>query len=194
MGRWWKILSPFRRLKSARGFTLLEMVMSLAILATGLPAIAMMMVVALQQDRQIGQETQARYLANSLLSEISQRRFRESTSERGNGVETGEADGWVRTAFDDVDDYAIFTETWAAVSPPRNEAGEVITGFEAFTQRVSVVNVPAPTVDDQVRALTSVGEGSTDFKLVTVTISWEGDRRSVIAEKLFALSLPEDSW
>lgn len=192
MGRWLKRHSHFFP-RDKRGFTLLEMTTSLAVLGVGLPAISMMLSVALQQDVQAGKENRARYLANALMSEISQRRFRESSTNKGNSIDTGEESGWVRTAFDDIDDYTVFT-TWGSINPPRDEVGNVITGFDEYSQSVSVVNVPAPTALAQSRTLSTVTAGSTDFKLVTVTISWDAGRRQVVAEKVFALSLPEAKW
>lgn len=170
------------------GFSLIEVVTALAILGVGLPSLAFLYSSALEQDVQNAKENQAYYLANSLLTEISQRRFRESAAAAGNGTDSGEVSGFDRRLFDDIDDYAIFEQTWGALDPPRDETGTQLATFAGFSQNVIVRNVTAPTKAAQVRTLATQTAGSTDFKLVTVVIKWLGGKREVQVAKLFALS------
>jgi len=173
---------------SNAGFSLLEVVVALAILGVGLPALAYLYSVALEQDVQSAKENQAYYLANSLLTEISQRRFQESVAAPGNGTDSGEVSSYDRRGFDDIDDYSIFEDTWGALTPPRDETGAQLTQYAGFIQYVTVRNVTEPTTGAQTRTLATETDGSTDFKLITVNVSWLNGKRTVQAAKLFALS------
>jgi len=176
------------RARGNSGFSLIEVVTALAILGVGLPSLAYLYSVCLQQDVQNAKENQAYFLANSLLTEISQRRFRESAAAPGNGTDSGEVSGFDRRAFDDIDDYAIFEQTWGAIDPPRDETGAQLLTYSGFSQNVTVRNVTAPTKAAQTRTLASQTAGTTDFKLITVVIKWLGGKRQVEVAKLFALS------
>lgn len=128
------------------------------------------------------------------MAEISGRRFRESASAPGNGPESGEIAGSDRSQFNDVDDYAAFQQdslyhtAWGKLTPPRDQKGNTLTNFSAFSQYVTVNNVLDPTLGPTARAsYTTQTQGSTNFKLVTVEISWDSGRRKVTLHKVFAL-------
>jgi len=176
-------------LRRCCGLILIELTVALMVLAIGLPALAQLLSVVIEQDAEAGDSLKAHFLATSLMSEISRRRFRESSAAPGNGVDAGEEQDFVRSNFDDLDDYAIFKDKWVEVTPPRDEAGNLMTNYSGFSQKVEVFNIAAPTAGQQSRSLAAVAAGSTDFKLVTVTISWRNGKRSVQVAKVFGLSL-----
>jgi prepilin-type N-terminal cleavage/methylation domain-containing protein len=170
------------------GFALIELIGALAILAIGLPAIAYTFAVSLKTDSTSNSGLQAHFLANALINEISQRRFRESAAAPASGPEAGEVSGYDRRLFDDISDYNIFQTNWGALSPPRDETGAELANFANFTQYVDVININPPGAAAANRSFASVSDGSTDFKLVTVTITWEQGRKSVRQSKVFALN------
>ena len=168
-------------------FSLFEVMIAIAIVSVGLPAVAYMYTTSLQ----LGSSTQngaiAQFLANSLMNEISQRRFRESVAEPGNSPQSAQISGFDRTGFTDVGDYNIFKLTWGAISPPRDEVGAQLTQFAGFSQFVEVYNIPAPGMGPIPRSFNPVSDGSTDFKVVTVTIKWNKGKEQVRLSKLFVL-------
>ncbi len=175
---------------SRRGFTLIEIILAIAVLAIGLPAVCYMYAVAMAVDSDNVKGNQAFYLANALMNEISLRRFRESAAAPGNGPDTGETNGYDRRGFDDIDDYNIFKLTWNELKPPRDETGASMTDYADFGQYVEVVNIAAPGTSGSgpaSRSTAAVADGSTDFKMVTVRITWQGGKRSVYLSKVFTL-------
>ncbi len=180
MIRWHK----FKR--GNRGFSLTEVAAAMFALSLGVPAISMMYSASLALDSDSTKETQAYFLANALMNEISHRRFEESTTQRGNQAETGEVSGWSRIGFDDIDDYQQF-QTWGLVKPPRDEAGVAIPGVSEFSQSVSVINVPAPPTTAAARTLSTSTAGTTSYKVVTVKVFWNGTKRFVTVNKMFAM-------
>lgn len=174
--------------KSNHGFSLIEVMGAIAILSVGLPALAYAFFVSLNSDSISSKGIQAHFLADSLISEISQRRFRESAESPANGPDEAEISGYDRTAFDDISDYKIFADEWGPLSPPRGDGGNYIEGLEEFSQYVEVVNVAAPSANGGERSFDAVDDGSTDFKRVTVTISWNGGKDKISQSKIFVLT------
>ncbi len=174
------------KLRSVSGFSLLEVATAILVAGIGLPAIAYMFTTAMVAGSDQGLSEQAFFLANSLMNEISERRFKESSDFPGNGAENGEVSGYSRSNFNDIDDYNVFNASWGPLSPASDRSGAAISGYGGFSQWVSVVNIPIPSAPG-VGSFTSVTDGSTDFKLVTVKISWNGGHREVVLKKIFAL-------
>jgi len=165
------------------GYTLVEIIAAITVMGIAFPAIAYMFSATAMVDSDVNVSTQAYFLANSLMSEISERRFWQSPSLPGNGPDAGEVNGYNRLGFNDIDDYAAF-KTWGKLNPPRDESGNIIPNSSMYSQYVTVVNVNPPGANGQSRSLTAVADGTTDFKLVTVTISW--NRGSYSLQKVFA--------
>lgn len=177
-----------RGLRSEAGFSLFEVAVALAVLAIALPALTYAFAVGLTLDNDTSKRFQAYYLADAMINEISQRRFYQDSSHKGNGPESGEvtSGSYSRLKFNDVDDYNQFKLSWGKVSPPKNEDGTDMTNLSEFSQYVEVVNIPAPGVSTFARTLTPQSDGSTDFKAVTVTIGWQNNQKSVQVIKVFA--------
>lgn len=176
--------------RAKAGFSLVEVIAAMFVISVGMPAIAYMYTTAMVIDSDSTSKTQAIYLANSLLNEISMRRYKESALAPGNGPDAGEvtAGSYSRTLFDDIDDYQQFSKTggWGLLNPPRDEQGNSLTDFPQYSQTVSVINLAPPSVTG-VLNLTAVGDGTTDIKLVSVVASWLGGRQSVTVKKIFTI-------
>lgn len=166
------------------GFSLIEVMAAMFVMSIGLPAVTYMLASGLAVGSDVNRDAQAYFLANALMNEISRRRFWEAASSPGNDVDSGETSGFDRTNFDDIDDYNIFKKTWGKLTPPRDETGTMLTDYAMFSQYVTVVNVAPPGIAGQARSLAALADGSTDFKLVTVTISW--NRSNHVLTKIFA--------
>lgn len=188
-----------------KGYSLIEIMLAITILAIAIPAVGYVFSLAFREESDTSLESQAVFLANSLLNEISERRFKESAASPGNGPDNGEISGVDRRNFDDIDDYAAFQKdsiyqtAWGRLSPPLDESGTAMNSFSKFSQYAEVINVAPPTSGPTARNnFDAKNEGSTDFKLVTVEISWDptikigiawdwsSARRKVTLYKIFA--------
>jgi prepilin-type N-terminal cleavage/methylation domain-containing protein len=176
------------RRSTQSGFSLIELIGAIAVLAIGLPAVAYTFMISMGTESNNNEGLQAQFLANSLLNEMSQRRFRESAANPAGGPSAGEISGYDRRAFNDISDYRIFSTTWGALTPPRDELGNPYNDYPQFSQYVQVINIAAPGAGAANRSFAAVTDGSTDFKLVTVTIAWEQGRKSISQSKVFALT------
>ena len=174
-------------LRRTRGFSLIELVATMFVLSLGLPAIAYMYTVALLVDADTIHRGKANFLANSLMNEISSRRFRESATAPGNGPDSGEVSGYDRRNFNDIDDYNEFKTDWGILSPPRDETGTSLTDYSEYAQYVEVVNIAPPSSDLTTRSFAAVDDGSTDIKLVTVKVYWNKNKNFVAVQKVFNL-------
>lgn len=174
-----------RNRKNIAGYSLIEVATAMVIMSLAFPAIAFMLAAANETDSDVNSSTTAYFLASSLMNEISERRFWQSPSFPGNGPEAGEVTpgSYSRMLFNDIDDYNYFKTTWGAVSPPHDELGNVLNQYQMFSQYVSVVNIAPPDPNGGTRSYAAVGDGSTDSKLVTVTIAW--NRGNYTIQKVF---------
>ena len=174
---------------SKKGMSLIEMISAMAVAAIALPALAYLFNIAFLSSSENIKKTQAYFLANGLMNVISERRFKESAVKAGNGPDSGEVSQYDRRLFNDIDDYHQFKLVWGELSPPRDESGNAMNNFSEFTQYVEVNNVAAPSLGFGNRSFASVLAGSTDFKLVMVTIKSSKSKESVSIYKIFAAPL-----
>jgi len=133
----------------ARGFTLIELVMAIVILAAALSGV---LLVINQNTAKSGDPvitTQAQAVAQSYLEEIMLQAYSDP-----DGSDAGES----RATYDDVDDYDGLTDNGA-----RDQFGSAITSLADYTVSVSV-------------AVTTLG--ATAAKLVTVTAGRSGNTKS----------------
>ncbi|MBI4404988.1 MAG: prepilin-type N-terminal cleavage/methylation domain-containing protein [Deltaproteobacteria bacterium] len=164
---------------STRGFNIIELLLAIALIAIALPSIGHILSVAYTQESDNIMATKALGLAQALMDEISKRHF---------ASDGPELSGYDRRNFDDIADYNYFTSDWGPLSPPRDESGNALTDFSDFSQMVNVFNVSNVTSGPTGRAnYDSQPAGTTDFRLVKVTISWNTGNRSVDLYKVFAL-------
>jgi len=178
--------------RQSLGFSLLEVLLAISIFALSVPAVGYLYGLAFREEAETTDMTQATFLAQALVQEISQRRFKESVAAPGNGPDTGEISGISRALFDDIDDYnayaknSAFHTAWGAISPPVDENGSALTDFAKFSQYVDVINIADITLGPSTRSdYTLKADGSTQFKLVTVKISWNAGKRDVTYHKIF---------
>lgn len=136
------------RRRGASGFTLVEVVMSIAIIAVAIGGVMLVFVVALRHSADPQRQQQAVALAEGYLDEILARDYDDP-----DGVGTGES----RADFDDVRDYDGLDE-----SPPRDQDGNTLDGLDDYRVRVAVADssalgppgatVPARRIDVRVTA------------------------------------------
>lgn len=176
-----------KRIPWRNGFSLVEVIAAIAVLSLAFPAASLMSTASLLADNDVNRSTAAFFLANNLMSEISERAFWVSPSFPGNTAYPADINGYSRAAFQGVGEYNIFTTTWGAQTPPRDENGNQLMSYAAYSQLVNVVNVNPPDLNGAARAFTAVADGSTNFKLVTITIAWNGGKSQYQMTKVFAL-------
>jgi MSHA pilin protein MshD len=162
---------------AARGFTLVEMVATIVILAIALVGIAGMVSLGSSNSADTLVQTRAIALGGSYLDEIMGRRFDERsapsgfdpcfgfvggdrcTAEMDFGADGGESG---RDEYDDVDDYHGLAEGDGEATPIEDAEGETREEYANYHVDVSVRYAG----DDAVLGLTE-----TDAKLITVTVT-----------------------
>lgn len=161
------------------GLTLIEVTIAMAVLAVLLVPLCSMFLSSYEGSDYIGQFDQAFNLAQDLMEEITSQAFEDPDAGAGS-FGTEEA---ARLDFDDVDDY----DNYGPHNPPLDSAGSALVDYSAFTRRVTVVNVTDLSVLNMPRGtLTPQADGSTEFKLITVTVQWNDGQQSQILEKVTA--------
>jgi MSHA pilin protein MshD len=108
-------------LRPARGFTLIELVILIVVLAVGFTGIITVYVQSVRASADPLLQTQAQLLAESLLEEATAKPYLPGP-------------GNTRDTWDDIDDYAGYDGT----SPPTDATGAVIVGLEAFRAAFTV--------------------------------------------------------
>jgi len=141
-----------KRPTSCAGMTLIELIMTIVILAVALTGITAALSSGLGRSADALIETRAVALAQSYLDEILARRFDQQSDVRGippcwadctEAIDFGPTPAEFscgRTCFDDVDDYHNLDEGWNSVSgePLRDADGMLRQGYDSFRVRVTV--------------------------------------------------------
>jgi len=174
--------------KNKKGVTLVELMITVTLILLGLIPLLKMFISAVTGTQMTGSATVADNIAKQMLAEISQKKWDEHCTVKGEyisltsasdplGTDAGE-DANDKTTFDDIDDY----KGWEEI-PPRDLSNKPIPGYEGYQLKVDVIYVTDPTTG--VTSSTS----KTDFKQVTVTVSWQktgaANRYSVKRSKIF---------
>lgn len=120
-----------------KGFTLIEILIALVVLAMGITLLITMFTVGMKGVIANQARTQATNLAQDLMDEIMGKEFWDPQTQ---GVTFGyESDENVRSKYDDVDDYSA----WKNKKPPQDVMGTSLTTYADFTRSVSVAFVSA---------------------------------------------------
>jgi len=186
--------------RGQRGLTIVEMVITIVILAISLVAISAAISGGISRSSDVLIETRAVALAQSYLDEILGKRFDENSAPRGIppciaeectaaltlGPEADElACGTPRICFDDVDDYLGLDEGYDQPDPLLDAEGVERTDYENYRVRVNVRYIdPCAGADEEFlnaapeTCMPEDPEAETDLlnaiqtaKLVTVTVS-----------------------
>jgi len=184
-----------RQVKRQKGFTLIELVAVIIILAISLVGVTAAISGAISRSSDVLLETRAVALAQSYLDEILAKRFDERTAPRGIppcrsnctdevnfGLDGGESD---REDFDDVDDYHGLDEGLGQANPLQDAEGQTRLGYDNFRVRVSVRYLELGVGDTEENLASAVNDltDEKDAKLITVTVN----HASVFSEWSFSV-------
>lgn len=130
-----------------RGFSLIEMVVVIVVLAIGLTGLALVMSRTVEQSPRPLVHTRAMELAQSYLDEILMKRFDEQSGQGGSprcdstdnnaqpcSASLGNEEANNRNRFDDVDDYNGLDE-----QPPVSVTGTTLSNYGSYRVQVNVV-------------------------------------------------------
>jgi type II secretory pathway pseudopilin PulG len=148
-----------RRPRQLRALTLVEVVISLIILAVAITAGVQALGSFAAGGRAWQERSTAIELANTLMAEIDSLPFADSGGSISIGLDSGE-DPENRSTFDDIDDY----NGWDA-SPPKDKTNAPMAACDGFRQQVTV------SFENSLSAYTGVILTAGGFKKITVTIS-----------------------
>jgi MSHA pilin protein MshD len=135
-----------------RGFTFIELVISMVIIAIGVAGILKVMEVTTRHSADPMIQHQAVAIAEAYLEEILTKDFDDPTAESG-GCEEGQP-GVARGVYDDVNDYGCISGANVDVGA-HNQFGAAIPGLGAYTIAVAVTDtalntIPAKRIDVRV--------------------------------------------
>jgi MSHA pilin protein MshD len=118
--------------RSGRGFTLVEIVIAIAVMAIAVAGAMSVFVVAAQHSADPMVRQQAILVAEAYLEEILRQKFYDPDTDV---VCTGTASGETRATYDNVCDY-----NGLADSPPRNQAGAALAALAGYSVSVAVAS------------------------------------------------------
>lgn len=167
------------------GLTLIEMVLTIVILAIALVAVSGMLSGGLGRSSDTTLELRSAALAQSYLDEILGKRFDEKSSPRGIPpcrtdctllAAFGPDGGETRARFDDVDDYDGLDEGAGQLTPLQDADGNTRSGYENFRVRVSVryLDIGVGGTEETLAVAAHDLNNNEDAKLITVTVNFLG--------------------
>ncbi len=162
------------------GLTLIEMVLTIVILAISIITITGMLSGGVGRSADTTLELRSASLAQSYLDEILGKRFDEQSSPRGippcrtnctDAIDFG-PDSEVRARFDDVDDYDGLVEGEGEANPLQDSEGNPRTGYENFRVEISVryMDIGASGEEENLAVAANDLDDNEDAKLITVTV------------------------
>ena len=157
-------------LPSRRGFTLVEVCVSVLIVGVMLAAALQTVGQSGLMQYRLSERSRANHLARMLMAEVLQQAYAETTAARVFGAESGES----RATYEDVDDYNGLVE-----SPPANKDGSTFNLPSASTWKRTVAVV---WIDPTTLSVASP-QTETGAKLITVSVYHNG----VLVTKLSAV-------
>ncbi len=174
--------------KDARGVTLVELMLALAIILLVIAPLVKALYQGMKGSVRFGDTNKAIQLAQELTEEIKQKKWDETTPIGGGatttpsaiGIDGGETAG-NKTTYDDIDDYNGLVE-----HPPKDINNVEIPNTSHFTRWVAVQYVNIPMANSPAVNLVQAVAGPTDYKLVTVTVTWDGYTTPVVLKTVVA--------
>lgn len=166
-----------------QGMTLIEMVLTISILAIALTGLTVMIQGGLSRSADTLLEVRAVALAQSYLDEILSRRFDEQSE--ANGIPPCRAgakpctaegsfgsDGETRATYDDVDDYHGLVEGDGEANPLRDSLGTTRVGYDNFHVAISVryINLGGGEEEENLAQGSELND-QYDAKLVTIAVT-----------------------
>lgn len=171
-----------RWMRRQQGLTLIEMVLTIVILAISLIAITSILSSGVGRSADTTVELRSAALAHSYLNEILGKRFDENSHPRGippcrsncTVIANFGPDGETRAQYDDVDDYNGLDEGEGQAFPLRDANGATRIGYENFRVRVSVryMNIAASGTEENLAVAASDLDDNEDAKVITVTVNF----------------------
>lgn len=175
------------RVHKQAGLTLVEMVLTIVILAISIITISGMLSSGIGRSSDTTIELRAASLAQSYLDEILGKRFDERSSPRGippcrtncTTFANFGPDGPIgleeeREEFDDVDDYHGLDEGEGQLTPLQDSDGNPRTGYDNFRVRVSVryMDIGLSGEEENLAVAANDLDDNEDAKLITVTVNF----------------------
>lgn len=165
------------------GLTLIEMVLTIVILAISLVAITSFLSSGVGRSADTTLELRSAALAQSYLDEILGKRFDERSHPRGIPpcrsnctlfANFGPDGGETRDKFDDVDDYDGLDEGEGQLTPLQDANGVARTGYESFRVRISVryMDVAVSGTEENLAVAANDLDDNEDAKVITVTVNF----------------------
>lgn len=169
-------------LRLQRGLSLIELVITIAILAVALTGITVMTQSGLSRSADTLLEVRAVALAQAYLDEVMSKRFDEQS--QANGIPPCRAgakpctvegsfgpDGETRATYDDVDDYHGLAEGDGELNPLRDAQGLTRPGYENFRVAVTVryINLGGGEEEENLAVASELND-ELDAKLVSVAV------------------------
>lgn len=161
-------------MSATKGFSLLGLILVIAVGAIAIPPMMVGISLWLKQGMEAARMEEAVQLAVDLMEEILSKEFCDPVggySSFGRGP-----DETSRMDYDDVDDF----HGWSA-SPPQDRRGNILSQYGGFSRSVVVENVPG----DSLNTLTPSDPGTTDYKRITVQVSWQANQIQLIGLKVY---------
>ncbi len=164
---------------NAKGVSLIEVMISIGFLSVLLIPLGEMYLASYGGAGNVGYFDQASNLAQEMMEEITSKAYEDPTAGAGSfGTEEGS-----RVDFDDVDDF----DSYGPNTPPKDIQNNDMSAYATFSRSVTVVNVSDVGPSNLPRAnLNAQTDGSTGFKLVTVTVTWDEGRQMQTLERIVA--------
>lgn len=157
----------------------MEVMIAIGFLSVFVIPLSNMYLASFEGAGNVGYYDQAFNLAQDLMEEIASKPYEDPTAGAGS-FGTEEAS---RINYDDVDDY----DSYGPNTPPEDVQGNDMNDYSTFTRSVTVVNVTDVGLANMPRtSLAAQADGSTNFKLVSVTVSWFGGQQSETLERIVA--------
>ncbi len=176
-------MKPLRLHRDERGFTLVDLILVIIIVAIAIPPMLALFIQVVGGSTFGVTVSRANALASTLREEIQSKKWDENSPPPDLDLPPSLILGpdppliptETRAAFNDVDDFDGLDE-----SPPRDSQGAILAGFTGFRQQVSVCYVANTDFD------TCIG-GPTMYKQVTVTVTGPEGRTTQLATVIASL-------